>query len=148
MAEFSNGKVNAGLTTGIIGTALGVLNGGLGNVLGMGNCGCSDNIPVNRYELGKENEITQLKMEKALLESNIYADKKSLELYSYVDGRLRGIEAQISGQAVWNATQTGLISCMQGQISQLQSLTKLVVPKDSVCPSYMNEFNSWTAPTA
>lgn len=151
MAEFaSKGVAGAGLGLGIGGTALGLLNGGLGNLLGgwnMGN-GCSDNIPVNRYEMGKENEISQLKMEKALLEANVYTDKKSLELYSYVDGRLRGIESQISGQAVWNATQTGLISCMQSQIAQLQSLTKLVVPKDSVCPSYMPEFNSWTAPAA
>lgn len=151
MAEFAtNSKANAGLTTGIIGTALsGLLATGGMNLGGLfGGASCSENMAVNRYELGKENEISQLKMEKALLEANIYADKKSLELYSYVDGRLRGIESQISGQAVWNATQTGTISCMAQQIAQLQSLTKLIVPKDSVCPSYMNEFNSWTAPTA
>lgn len=32
MEYASKGVANAGLTTGIIGTALGVLNGGLGNV--------------------------------------------------------------------------------------------------------------------
>lgn len=152
MAEFASHAVgNAGLTTGIIGTALGVLNGGLGNVLGgmgMNNGCCSENAYVNRYEISKENEISQLKMEKALLESNIYTDKKSLELYSYVDGRLRNIESQISSQAVWNATQTGTISCMAQQIAQLQGLTKLIVPASSICPSPMPEFNSWTAPTA
>lgn len=37
MAEFaSHGVANAGLTTGIIGTALGVLNGGLGLLNGNG----------------------------------------------------------------------------------------------------------------
>ena len=137
----------------IAGTALGLLNGGLGNLFGgMGwnnnhNCGCSENIPVSRYDAGKEGEITQLKMEKALLESTVYTDKKSLELYSYVDGRLRNIESQIAGQAVWNATQTGTINCMAQQIAALQGLTKLVIPATSVCPAPMPQYNSWTAPT-
>lgn len=166
MAEFaSKGVAGSGLGLGIAGTALGVLNSGLVNFLG-GNGGrsngnsnagcvpmapisiCSENMPVDRYDLGKENEIVQLKMEKALLESNIYTDKKSLELYSYVDGRLRGIESQIAGQAVWNATQTGLISCMQSQIAALQGLTKIVVPADNVCPQPMAMYNSWAAPTS
>lgn len=162
MAEFaSKGVAGSGLGLGIAGTALGVLNGGLGNLLGGGwgmnrscgcgygyEAGCSENVFVNRYELGKENEIAALKSEKALLESTIYTDKKSLELYSYVDGRLRNIESQIAGQAVWNATQTGTINCMAQQIAQLQSLTKLVIPKESVCPEYMSRYNSWTAPTS
>ena len=113
----------------------------------MNNGCCSENAMVNRYELGKEQEIADLKSKNALLESNIYTDKKSLELYSYVDGRLRGIESQIAGQAVWNATQTGLISCMQSQIAALQGLTKIVVPAENVCPQPMAKFNSWTAPT-
>lgn len=153
MAEFTpnvNAKANAGLTTGIIGTAGWLLNGGLGNLfggMGSGACACSDNIPVSRYDASKEGEITQLKMEKALLESNIYTDKKSLELYSYVDGRLRSIESQIAGQAVWNATQTGTISCMAQQIAQLQGLTKLIIPASSVCPEPMPAKNAWVAPT-
>ena len=152
MAEFaSKGVAGSGLGLGIAGTALGVLNGGLGNLLGggwgMNNGCCSENAMVNRYELGKEGEIAQLKMEKALLESNIYTDKKSLELYSYVDGRLRNVESQIAGQAVWNATQTGTISCMAQQIAALQGLTKLVIPATSVCPAPMPQYNSWTAPT-
>lgn len=155
MAEWTpnvNGKANAGLTTGIIGTALGIMNGGLGNIFsGWGNnnahCTCPENIPINRYDMGKENEIVQLKMEKALLESTVYTDKKSLELYSYVDGRLRNIESQIAGQAVWNATQTGTINCMAQQIAALQGLTKIVIPATSVCPAPMPQYNSWTAPT-
>ena len=152
MAEFaSKGVAGSGLGLGIAGTALGVLNGGLGNLFGgwgMGNGCCSENAMVNRYELGKEQEIAELKSKNSLLESNIYTDKKSLELYGYVDGRLRNIESQIAGQAVWNATQTGLISCMQSQIAALQGLTKIVVPADNICPQPMAKFNSWTAPTA
>jgi hypothetical protein len=155
MADFaSKGVANSGLGLGIAGTALGLLNGGgLGNLFGgMGwnnnhNCGCSDNIPVSRYDAGKDGEITQLKMEKALLESTVYTDKKSLELYSYVDNRLRSLESQIAGQAVWNATQTGTINCMAQQIAALQGLTKLVIPAASVCPAPMPQYNSWTAPT-
>ena len=113
----------------------------------MNNGCCSENAMVNRYELGKEQEIADLKSKNSLLESNIYTDKKSLELYTYVDGRLRNIESQIAGQAVWNATQTGLISCMQSQIAQLQGLTKIIVPASSVCPEPMLAKNAWVAPT-
>lgn len=31
--------------------------------------------------------------------------------------------------------------------STLGGITKTVVPKDAVCPEYMNRYNSWTAPT-
>lgn len=152
MAEFaSKGVAGTGLGLGAAGTALGLLNGGLGNLLGgwgMNNGCCSENAMVNRYELGKEQEIADLKSKNALLESTIYTDKKSLELYSYVDGRLRCVESQIAGQAVWNATQTGTINCMAQQIAALQGLTKLVIPAASVCPAPMPQYNSWTAPTA
>lgn len=40
MEYASKGVATAGLTTGIIGTTLAVLNGGLGNLLG-GGCGTS-----------------------------------------------------------------------------------------------------------
>ena len=86
MAEFaSKGVANAGLTTGIIGSALGVLNGGLGNVLGMGygNVNCSDNMPVNRYDLSQDSKIAKLETEIALRDANIYNDQKSLEMYKY-----------------------------------------------------------------
>jgi hypothetical protein len=98
--------------------------------------------------MGKENEIAQLKSEKALLESTIYTDKKSLELYSYVDGRLRNIESQIAGQAVWNASQTGIINCLQGQVCELMALSKRVIPASSVCPAPMPQYNSFVVPTA
>ena len=41
-------------------------------------------------------------------------------------------------QAVWNATQIGTIGCIQNQIAQLQSLTKLVVPNANVMPGWGN----------
>lgn len=140
MAEFaSKGVAGSGLGLGIAGTALGVLNGGLGNLLGgYNNVGCSENMMVNRYELGQENKIAKLESEIALRDANIYNDQKMLEMYKYFDGEVKRIDRTLCEQAVYNATQTGAISCIQGQIAQLQSLTKLVVPNTSVCPGWGN----------
>lgn len=145
----SNSKANAALTTGIIGTAgfgLNWLANGLGGLFG-GNA-CGDNAPVNRYELGLQKEITNKDMEIAFLRGRDAAKTDDLALYQYVDGRLRGIEAQISQQAVVNAQITANISCMQSTIATLQGLTKTVIPISSVCPEPMPAYNSWTAPTA
>lgn len=102
------GLANAGLTTGIIGTALGVLNSGAG-VLGAANgmrtngaCVCSEDHLINRYELGLQQSNASKDSEIALLKANIYNDQKGLEMYKYVDGRFREFEAQIAAQAVQN----------------------------------------------
>lgn len=143
MAEFaSKGVAGSGLGLGIAGTALGLLNGGLGNVLGTGwntnNCVCSANQFVNRYELEMENKIVGKDSEIALLKSNIYTDQKIADVYERLNNKISGVEAAVNTQAVVNATMTGTISCMQGQIAQLQGLTKLVVPNSSVCPGWGN----------
>lgn len=144
----SKGVAGAGLGLGIAGTALGLLGGNnaLGGLFG-GNCGCSENVGVNRYELAQQNEITNKDMEIAYLKSRDAAKTDSLELYKYVDGRLRGIEAQICNQAVVNAQITANISCMQTAIAGLNALTKTVIPITNVCPEPMPAYNSWTAPT-
>jgi hypothetical protein len=120
----------------IAGTALGLLNnGGLGLFNGMnGNCGCSENMMVNRYELAQEQKISQLQSELALRDANTFVDGKLLEMYKYVDGRFNGIEAQICQQNVYNATNTAALNCINGQIAQLMGLTKLVVPATNICP--------------
>lgn len=147
MAEIeyaSKALAGVGAGTGIAGLTLGVLNGGLNGILGGGcrntwdNCGCSENHMVNRYELAQESRISKLESEIALRDANIYNDQKLLELYKYIDGKLEGVNGALAGQAVWNATQTANINCMQGQITQLFGLTKLVVPNTSVCPGYSN----------
>ena len=127
----------------IAGLALGVLNGGLNGILGGGynngyNNGCYGNTMVNRYELGQESRIAKLESEVALRDANIYNDQKLLELYKYVDGKFETVNATLATQAVYNATQTATINCMQGQIAQLMGLTKLVVPNASVCPGWGN----------
>lgn len=140
MAEFaSKGVAGAALGTGIAGTALGILNGGLGNVLGNG---CAANCYVNRYELELENKVVSKDSEIALLKSNIYTDQKLADLYSNLQSQLNTLKDNQNAvnmqQAVFNGTTTSAISCIQNQIAQLQSLTKLVVPNTSVCPGWGN----------
>ena len=151
MEYASRGVANAGLATGIVGSALGVLNGGgLGLLGGMtgANCGCSENMAVNRYELGQEQKIADLQSQVALRDANIYQDAKMLEMYKYVDGKFNAIESQLCQQAVVNAQITANIGCMQKNLDVLNGLTKTIVPIDNVCPQPMPQYNSWTAPTA
>ena len=158
MAEFaSKGVATAGLTTGIIGTAGWLLNGGLGNLLGglggnnaalVGAMACSDNQPVSRYEMKMENELAKKDSEIALLKADKYTDEKITEVYERLSSRIRGVEDQVAAQAVYNATNTATLSCIQSQVAQLQGLTKLVIPITSVCPEPMARYNSWSAPTA
>lgn len=158
MEYASRGVGAAGLTTGIIGSALGAMNSGLvGNILGgcgntrTGGC-CNEDHVVNRYEAAQAARIAELETQNKLLESNIYTDSKIADVYERLntkyDAKIACIEAQISQQAVYNATNNAAIGCLSQQIAQLQSLTKIVIPKTSVCPEPMDKYNSWTAPTA
>lgn len=99
----TRGVGNAGLTTGIIGTALGVLNGagGVGGILGgLGGNGIS--IPAVQELQAKDMEIARLNTDLKLRDANIHTDEKSLELYRYVDARFREFEAALASQAVVN----------------------------------------------
>ena len=144
----SKGVAGTGLGLGIAGTALGLLtNGGLGGLFsGVAN-GCSENMAVNRYELGLQNTITNKDMEIAYLKGRDAAKTDSLELYKYVDGRFRAVEAQIANQAVVNAQITANLSCIQNSVAALSALTKTVIPITNVCPEPMAKYNSWVAPT-
>lgn len=136
----SKGVAGTGLGLGIAGTALGLLagnNGGL-NLFGNGNCGCSEDHYVNRYELNLQQELSAKDSKISLLESNIYVDSKIADVYERLNTKIGNVEAQICQQNVYNATNTAAIACIQGQIAQLQGLTKLVVPNTSVCPGWGN----------
>jgi hypothetical protein len=91
---------------------------------------------VSRYEAGQNARIAELETEVKLRDSNIYSDGKILDLYRYVDGKFACVENQLADQRVYNATNTAAISCIQGQIAQLASLTKVVVPNSSICPGW------------
>ena len=91
---------------------------------------------VTRYELGQEQKLLNLESEIALRDANIYSDQKISEVYKDLSARINGLEAGLNAQAVYNATNTATINCIQGQVAQLFGLTKLVVPNTSVCPGY------------
>ena len=133
---------NAGLTTGIIGTALGALNGvgGIGELIGAGNRPRGPqnegDIPVTRHDMGLYRELAEKVFKIASLEANKYTDQKIAELTTQMNMRFDGVQQQLGAQAVWNATQQGLIGCIQGQVAQLQSMTQLVIPNRSVMPGW------------
>lgn len=139
----TRGIATGGLTTGIIGTALGVMNnGGLGGILGGGwgnNCGGA--------MFAWERELSHKDAEIGSLRADLATDRKILELYQYVDGRMRNIEGQLCQQAVVNAQVTANLSCMQNQIATLNGLTKTVIPIASICPEVMPRYNSFVTPT-
>lgn len=149
MAEFaSKGVAGSGLGLGIAGTALGVLNGGLGNILGNGNCGCNEDHWVNRYEAGQSARIAELETEVKLRDANVYTMGEMNKLRDYVDHRFEGVNAQLCAQSVVNAQVAANLSCMQGNIATLMGLTKTIIPITNVCPEPMPAQNSWVAPTA
>lgn len=137
----SKGVAGAGLGLGIAGTALGLMAGGL-NGTGLFNTGwnngCNEDHYVNRYEATQSARIAELETEVKLRDSNIYTDGKILELYKYVDSKFGVVDAALAQQAVYNATNTATINCISGQVAQLMSLTKVVIPNTSICPGWGN----------
>jgi hypothetical protein len=91
MSEYaSNGKANAGLTTGIIGTSLAGLlwaNGGFGGsgVLGGLFGGRNGGSPYSQSYDGK---ISQLEAEIAFLRGENYSDKVANEVYKSLDEKI------------------------------------------------------------
>ena len=112
----TNGKANAALTTGIIGTSLGAIAsmGGLAGLLGLNpqnqNSDPNDK-PVSRYEMA-------LIQENTLLKANQYVDNKMLP------------------QVALNATQAEILRNQAEQLQRLYGMTKLVIPNDSVTPGW------------
>lgn len=156
MAEFaSKGVAGSGLGLGIAGTALGLLNGlggmaGLAaNAAGCNSCGgcCSENTPVSRYEMNQAQTIAAKDAEIGLLKADKYTDQKLSEVTAYLVGQIKDLSNEVRAnkdeqagvnmqQAVYNATNTAAISCLQNQAAALQGLTKLVIPNSSVCPGW------------
>ena len=149
MEYASKGVAGAGLGLGIAGTSLGLLNGGLGNILGgMGHV-CSESTPVNRYELDMSRELANKDMEIAYWRGQDETNRKISDTYANLEGQIKDLAKEVRcnkdeqnginlQQAVYNGTNTAALNCMQGQIAQLYSLTKLIVPNGSVCPGWGN----------
>lgn len=153
MEYASNGKGNAALTTGIIGTALsGLLT--LGGGMGLLNSGIN-NIPghqfVTKDELDYVQTISAKDSEIALLKSEQNTEVKIADVYERIMTRVNAdqrMQSEVNAaQAVYNATANSAIAVLQNQVGVLNGLTKTVVPINNVCPQPMPQYNSWTAPT-
>lgn len=46
------------------------------------------------------------------------------------------VDQNLTTQAVMNATTTATIQCMQGNIAQLMSMTKVIIPNANVMPGW------------
>ena len=145
--EYTAGRGTTAL--GIVGTVLGsigtagVLGNGnlLGGITGGNGCPpCSENMPINRYELAQEQKISELQTQVSLRDASIYTDGKLNDLRNYVDAKFGRVDCELRDIAVYQATNTATISCMGQQIAGingvLAQITKCVVPNSAVCPGW------------
>jgi len=104
MEYASKGVAGTGLGLGIAGTALGLFGGALNNMLGGNGNGvfCSENTPVNRYDLNMSKELASKDSEIALLKADAYTNQKFADLNDRYNDRFTNIEAQLARQAVHN----------------------------------------------
>jgi hypothetical protein len=143
----SNGKANAALTTGIIGTSgfgLSLLNGmgGLGGLFGGGARPiCSEDHVINRYEAAQAAKIAELETEVKLRDANTYTDQKILEVYKYFDTENKQTRAELcemrAAQGVINANLTTGLDVLKSQVAGTQAvvngITRTAVPDNVIC---------------
>jgi hypothetical protein len=143
MADYVAGRGTTALGTvgtvlGSIGT-LGALGGNLGGLFNLGgNNNCHENTPINRYEASQQSRIAELETEVKLRDANTFTMGEMGKLRDYFDLKISSLERELCDQKVYNATNTATISCISGQVAQLMSLTKVVIPNTSVCPGWGN----------
>lgn len=143
MAEFaSTGVGNAGLATGIIGTALGVLNGGLGF---LGNNGLMaksyEQSYATMHDINDIKIIAEKDSEIARLNAKIYSDESDLALYKNIQSEINALRDAMNSkwtdQAVVNAVASNNIATLNNQVVTLQnnlgSITKTAVPTSAIC---------------
>ena len=130
----------AGLTTGIIGTALGALGGGLSVLTNHVAPKNSSDEYVTRYEADMQHQLASKDVEIAIIKSEQFTETKIADVYERIMTRVnadRNAQQEINAaQAVYNGTNTATLGCMQNQIAQLMSLTALRIPNTSVCPGW------------
>lgn len=144
MTNTGSGVATAGLTTGVIGTALGLLNGA-GGLMGMGmhsGYGGYDTMTMRMIEAERRS---------AVLESELAAEKKMVEVFTAATNRTnavreelerdireleRKVDGNIAAQSVLNAKFGHETEMNKAMIHRLYSLTKLVIPNDSICPGW------------
>ena len=149
----SAGVGGAGLGLGIAGTALGLLNGNGGNILG----GLFGGGNIQTMTL-----MSELAREKA----ERFAEKTGSEIYNAMFAQYKelaqqttGIDKRVAALEVAGPLREQLVNqridCCCSQMSAglaalqnvVSNITKTIVPISSVCPQPMPQYNSWTAPT-
>ena len=150
MAEYASHAVgNAGLTTGIIGSALGLMNSGAFN--GILGGGMTANQYATKDDLANAIALAQKDSEIALLKANAVTRQETVDVFERVMTRVNADKAEQQAinaqQSVYNATANSSIALLNNQVSQLMGLTVMHIPAANVCPEPMPKFNSWTAPT-
>ena len=149
----SKGVAGSGLGLGIAGTALALLNNnGFGGLFGNNSTMIASNATMAALAQ-KDAEIGQLKAEK-------YTNDKLADTYISLNNQINKVAGDLATLSLNNERRIGTL---EGQVSSLaqatntaiaginntlSNITKTVVPKDAICPEYMNRYNSWTAPTA
>lgn len=127
MQYASKGVGTAGLTTGIIGTALGTVGSGLlGNITGGG---------MNNTQL----DLIYANRDLALAKSELAMEKKIVETYSELGKQINALEKTVSdnaaAQAVINCGFQSNIGILQTQVAQLMGMTKLGIPQANIIPT-------------
>ena len=136
----TRGIAIGGLTTGIIGTALSVANGGL-NLM---NTHANAPEYATKSDLAYAQELARKDSEIALLKSEQNTEIKIADVYERLITR---VNADARAQADWNASQSvanaqmsAAIATNAGSIASLQNvcsqITKTVVPNNAICPGW------------
>ena len=133
MEYASNGKGNAALTLGIIGTGLSALGGGtLNGILG-GNGG--GNL-VSKEVLDLSMQLAKSERDSAILAADLAAEKKINSMYNELSDKINAVEngqaAINSAQSVTNSMVASQLAVMQTNMSQLMSLTKIGIPNSAL----------------
>ena len=96
----------------------------------------ADEAAANKVTIATIQATQQAEIEKNALREQLV--KSEIEKQGLLAAQgIQGLQAQINCMG-------GRVGCLQQTVD---SITKLVVPKDVVCPEYMQRYNSWTAPT-
>lgn len=154
--EYASKSVGtAGLTTGIIGTALGAAASGIlpmfgGNGRTVAGANSGDLVTRETFELAMK--LASSESANALLSAELNTEKKMVEVFNALNDKINGVvsdQAAInSAQAVTNCATTSALAVAQNNIAQLMALTKVVIPNGNVCPGWGNATVSVAATTA
>lgn len=147
MEYASNGKGNAALATGIIGTVgtgLGLINGGLGLFGGNGYHNSEGGHYVTKDELDYVQTIASKDQQIAILQSENFTNTKIAEVYERLKADMNSADREQrdwnASQMVANAQMSAAIATNSSSISALQNccnqITQIKVPNSAVCPGW------------